>query len=275
MDDPAVANELVETTVRVATWNLWWQFGGNWQARLPLIIAELRRVDADVVALQEVWSTEETSSAHLIAEALGVEAVGAATIEFAGGVSFGNAVLSRWPVAGSSFEVLPDLGCTEGRIVQRVDVDGPRGALQVFNTHLNWRLDQSHVRQAQVRAIAEQVAGAGPRTFPPILCGDFNAEPHSVEIELLTGQREVAVPGLVMVDAWHAVHPTDPGFTFRNANPYAGSQLEWDRRLDYVFVGWPKAGGRGHPVRAERIGTTPTDGVWPSDHDGVVVELRY
>ena len=67
----------------------------------------------------------------------------------------------------------------------RVDIDGPRGALQVFSTHLNWRLDHSHVRQAQVHALAEIVADARPRSYPAIVCGDFNAEPGSPEIQLV------------------------------------------------------------------------------------------
>ena len=129
----------------------------------------------------------------------------------------------------------------------RADVDGPRGPIQVFCTHLNWRLDQSDVRQAQVRAIAELVAGAGPRTFPPIVCGDFNAEPHSVEIELLTGQRRWRCRRPRAAGRLARRAPDRPGYTFANSNPYAASQLEWDRRLDYVFVGWPKAGGRGPP----------------------------
>jgi hypothetical protein len=71
------------------------------------------------------------------------------------------------------------------------------------------------------------------------------------------------------------VHPTDPGFTWNNANPYAASQLEWNRRIDYVFSGWPKARGAGMPLRCELLGTVPSDGVWPSDHFGLVAELRY
>lgn len=274
MDDPAAASDLVETTLRVATWNLWWRFG-PWEQRLPLIVEELRRVDPDVVALQEVWQDRATSSAHVIGEALGLEVAFAGGVELDDGLWFGNAIASRWPITGSSSVVLPDEGKPEGRLALRADVDGPRGALQVFCTHLNWRLDQSSVRQAQVRALAELVAGAGPRTYPPIVCGDFNAEPHSAEIELLTGQRGVAVDGFVLVDAWHSVRSSEPGYTFADDNPYAESQLEWDRRLDYVFVGWPKAGGRGHPRSAALFGTTPSGDLWPSDHYGVVVELRY
>ena len=47
------------------------------------------------------------------------------------------------------------------------EIDGPRGDVQMYCTHLNWRFDQSHIRQDQVRAVAEFVAthrrgGAAP-----------------------------------------------------------------------------------------------------------------
>lgn len=277
MDDPAAVPHLIDTTVRVASWNLWWRFA-NWEERLPVVVERLRAADPDVICLQEVWHDDWTSSAAVIAEALGgYEWRFGGDIEFEPGVRFGNAVVSRWPITGEDVQPLPGpSGRDEHRLVLRVDVDGPRGPLQVFCTHLNWRLDESHVRQEQVRVLAEMVAAARPRTYPPIVCGDFNAEPHSDEIEMLTGQRALAVDGMLLVDVWHACHPGEDGFTWTNRNPYAEAQLEWDRRIDFVFAGWPKAGGAGQPLRCELLGDEPTaDGVWPSDHLGLVADLRY
>ena len=275
-DDPAVlVGPLIETRLRVATWNLWWRFG-NWEERLPLVIDELRAADPDVVALQEVWHDGGTSSAHRIAEALGHEATFGGTIELADGVRFGNAVVSRWPISSQEVLRLPDGGkADEHRLVVRADIDGPRGPLQVYATHLNWRMDHSDVRQAQVRALAELIARSRPRTYPPVVCGDFNAEPGSVEVQMLTGQREVPVDDVLLVDVWRATHPTEDGFTWSNDNPYAASQLEWNRRIDYVFVGWPKAAGAGSPLSCRLLGTAPTGDVWPSDHYGLVAGLRY
>lgn len=275
MDDPSAVHDLIETRVRVASWNLWWRFG-PWEARLPLIVDELRRVDADVVALQEVWITDEGSSSRHIASELGYGHVEAALAEMSPGVLFGNAVLSRWPITGNEWRPLTALEeDDERRLALRADVDGPRGPLQVFSTHLNWRFDHSHVRQAQVRELARFVAESRPRSFPPIVCGDFNAEPRSAEVEMLTGQRDLAEPGFVLVDTWHAAHPNDPGFTWDNANPFVAAQLEWNRRIDYVFAGWAKRGGAGNTLASELIGTHPTGGVWPSDHYGLVSDLRY
>jgi endonuclease/exonuclease/phosphatase family metal-dependent hydrolase len=276
VDDPAtVAGELIGTSVRVASWNLWWQFG-NWEERLPIVIDRLRAADPDVIGLQEVWHDGTTTSAHVIGEALGFHVSFAGTIELDDGVKFGNAVVSRWPITAEEVVPLPAAGKPdEERVVLKVEIDGPRGPLQVYSTHLNWRLDHSAVRQEQVRTLAALIARSKPRTYPPIVCGDFNAEPHSAEIEMLTGQREVPVDDVLLVDVWRAARPTDPGFTWDNRNPYAASQLEWNRRIDYVFVGWPKAGGAGNPLSCALLGDEPTGDVWPSDHIGVLAELRY
>jgi endonuclease/exonuclease/phosphatase family metal-dependent hydrolase len=261
--------------IRVATWNIWWRFG-PWEERLPLIIDELTRVDADVIALQEVWSTDGTSSADQIATALDYESVFAGTLEMEPNVLFGNAICSRWPITQYEWRPLTAANKpSEERLVLRADIDGPNGPFQVFSTHLNWRFDHSAARQAQVRELAEFVADSRPRTYPPIVCGDFNAEPHSDEIEMLTGQRKLAVDGVLLVDAWHVAHPTDHGFTWSNENTFAADANEWNRRIDYVFVGWPKDEGQGKPLSAELIGTKQIGALWPSDHYGLVAELTY
>ena len=266
--------DLIDTRLRVTTWNVWWQFG-PWQERQPAIAASLRNLDADVIALQEVWDTADgNGQADALADALGYHQVFAAGFD-AGDAMFGNAVLSRWPVAASATRTLPTTPTTdEFRVALKVEVDGPRGRFEVYTTHLNWRYDESEVRQAQVRALAEFVAESDGRTFPPILCGDFNAEPDSDELRMLTGRAAVPVPRLVFIDAWD-VAGEGPGYTWCNDNPFAARDLEADRRIDYVLVGWRKARGAGHVVGARVAAIDPVDGVYPSDHYAVVAEMRY
>jgi endonuclease/exonuclease/phosphatase family metal-dependent hydrolase len=266
--------ELVETRLRVLTWNLWWRFG-PWEARQPAIEATIAALDADVIALQEVWDDGDANLAAILAERLGYHHVYASQLTLEG-VKFGNAVLSRWPITDHEWRPLPapeDLD--EHRTVLRADIDGPRGPIQLFCTHLNWRFDQSHVRQEQVRAIASFVKDSPPRSFPPVVCGDFNADPESDEIRMLTGRTTVPEPKLVFHDAWEAGGDGSPGYTWLNVNPYAAHDLEIDRRIDFVFAGWPKVGGRGHVLHTSVEGTEPVDGVVPSDHAAVLTELRY
>jgi endonuclease/exonuclease/phosphatase family metal-dependent hydrolase len=268
---------LVDTTMRVMTWNLWWRFG-PWEARQPAILDTVRALQPDVLCLQEVWSHDGRSSAALVAEALGAEHVSVSTIEL-DGVGFGNAVVSRWPIVGSEHRELsspPELD--EFRTVVRADIDGPRGPFQVFCTHLHWRADHSHIRQQQVREICRFVAESPHRSYPAVLCGDFNADPDADEIRMLTGRTTVPTPGLVFWDAWN-VAGAGPGNTWSNDNPFARLELDADRRLDYVFTGFPKPGGLGSCVAVEVVGTGPVDTpagpIVPSDHYGVLSELRY
>ncbi len=60
-----------------------------------------------------------------------------------------------------------------------------------------------------------------------------------------------------------------------NANPYVAVELEPNRRIDYIPVGWPEARGDGHVLDCIATGKEPVDDVWPSDHHAVLAELRY
>ena len=62
--------DLIDTRLRVATWNVWWRFG-PWEERQPAIAETLRRIDADVIALQEVWDVDDgPGQSEALADAL-------------------------------------------------------------------------------------------------------------------------------------------------------------------------------------------------------------
>jgi endonuclease/exonuclease/phosphatase family metal-dependent hydrolase len=266
--------ELIETRLRVVSWNVWWRFG-PWRERGPAIESTLRSLDADVVALQEVWGEPDgTSFASQLAESLGYEHAYGHRLEI-DGVRFGNAVLSRWPMTASEVWPLPARGDgEERRTLVLAEIEGPRGPFQVWCTHLNWRFDHSDIRQEQVAFICERIAERRPRDYPPILCGDMNASPDSTEMWMLNGKTTTPVPKLVFHDAWELAGE-GPGHTWSNENPYARLDLEVARRIDYVYAGWPRAHGAGNVVAARVIGQDAVDGVVPSDHYGVLAELRY
>jgi endonuclease/exonuclease/phosphatase family metal-dependent hydrolase len=265
---------LLETRLRVVSWNVWWRFG-PWQERAPAIEATLRTLDADVVALQEVWGEPDGPSfASVLGDALGYHHVYAQRLDW-DGVLFGNAILSRWPIAETEWWPLPARGdAEESRTLLYASIEGPRGAVQVFDTHLNWRFDHSDVRQEQVAFICERIEEKRPRDFPPILCGDMNASPDSTEMWMLNGKTTTPVRKLVFHDAWELAGD-GPGHTWSNDNPYAAQDLEVARRIDYIYTGWPRAHGAGNVVHAEMIGRDPVEGVVPSDHYGVLADIRY
>ena len=271
MDLDSPWGQLLDTRLRVMTWNLWWRFG-PFEERQPLIAATLRRVDPDIACLQEVWEEQAAS----LADGLGYEHVYGSRFERSEGFQFGNAVLSRWPILRSEWRPLPAPEKNdEMRTVVFAEVDGPRGPVQVFCTHLNWRFDHSHIRQEQVALVSRFVADTRPRTFPPVVCGDLNADPQSDEIRMMTGRAATPVEGLSFHDAWEVAGGDGLGATWANANPFAALALEPDRRIDYVLVGWPKQGGAGHVTACRVEGTDIEGGITPSDHYAVVAELRY
>lgn len=271
------SEKLIDTRLRVLQWNIWWRFGSRWQERQPLILDVLRHIDADIVTLQEVWGEETGDQAAEFASELGYFSV-YAPASFIEGKGFGNAILSRWPIQTHESTFLPSMPSKDGSRncgAIHARVDGPRGGVNVCSTHLSYKPDESAVRQRQVAALCRFVAELGGGDFPPIIGGDFNAVPVSDEIRAMTGKCPPPVDGLVFYDAWEAAGQVDAGFTWDNANPNAVTALEPDRRLDYVFVGRAAANGAGHVTGARLAGQAPVEGLCPSDHFALVVDLRY
>lgn len=265
---------LITTRVKVLSWNIWWRFG-PWEARQSAIEKTIAHCKPDLVALQEVWAQGDQNQAEILANALGMAFRFESHIE-RDGVRFGNAILSRWPIARCEARGLPALEETdEGRLVLLADVDGPRGGLRICSTHLNYRLHHGHVRQAQVREIATFIASQDKLDFPTVLCGDFNAQPQSDEIRMLTGHAQTAAPGLAFREAWLDGGDGGNGYTWDDRNPFVAAELEPNMRIDHILVGEPGPGGAGHVASCRVIGDEPVDGVWPSDHFGLLAEVRY
>jgi len=105
-----------------------------------------------------------------------------------------------------------------------------------------------------------------------VVCGDFNAAPDCDEIRMLTG-RAVGT-GVCWHDAWEFAG-TGPGHTWSTGNPWAAAAFPRNRRIDYIFSTSFHRGGAGQPIRAETLGTAAAGATVPSDHYGVLAELRY
>ena len=273
MDDipPRFYGQLIETTARIITWNVWGRYG-PWPEREAAITATLRDGRPDIVVLTESWSKDEDSQCARLAAPLGLphHAFSGVQAEEDKAALSGVAVMSRWPIERASSR---DLG---GARVQFAELSGPRGPIQVYGLVMDaWWLDQSHDRQEAVRGLLEFVSAGQDDRAPLIVCGDFNADPDSDEIRMLTGRTTAPVPGLSFYDAWEVAGAGTAGHTWANANPWA-TQLLWpDRRIDFIFSAAPRRGGAGHPVDAALLGVRPVAGTYPSDHYGLQADLRY
>jgi endonuclease/exonuclease/phosphatase family metal-dependent hydrolase len=268
--------------VRVLTWNLWWRFG-PWRQRRDAIAAVLDEAQPDLCGLQEVWASPGDQLAAVLADRLGMhwawtpspaperwqQRIGDPTMQI------GNAILSRWPITEQASQRLPATSADNGRTVLFARVQTPTGPVPFFTTQLTSSIGQSQLRCRQVGALCRFVAAHTDPGFPPVLTGDLNAEPDADEIRLLGGHKTApVVPGLVLVDAWRYADHMAPGWTWDRRNPHVAATGEPSARIDYVLVGLPTASGAGQVRSVQLIGDRPVDGVWPSDHAGVLAELR-
>ena len=267
--------------MRVLTWNLWWKFG-PWAERQPAIAAELRRVDADVVTLQEVWADNNGDQAMELSGRLGYH-VHRSLRSDGTAQGFGNAILSRSPLQLVEQIRLPDLdGAPTSRTALIALIDTAPTPRLLVTTHLAWQYTASSTRQKQLQAIVEAIdrhrwLDGGSDPLPVILTGDLNGAPESQEMRRLTGLEPGYHPDLIFIDSWAAIGD-GPGYTWTRDNPHA-AEASWPRRrLDYVLVSWPRAKPFCSPVSAELVGTEPVaaegaEAIVPSDHYGLVVEL--
>ena len=263
--------------LRVLTLNTW-NLSGPWRSRRNEIVEWLRRLAPDIVCLQEVVDDGSRSTAAWLADAARYSAVafgGAPMSGFGGaeGTQFGNAVLSRWPIDESTSHRLPhDDDPTD---IQRVLLHVRTGGHDVFTTHLAWRFQVAALREQQVVAIDEIVAAAADpaAALPPVLAGDFNADPESTEIRFLSGLASIGGHSTYWQDAWRVAGGAGVGLTWDNRNPFAAAEHEPDRRIDYVFVGWRRDGGAGRVESCRVVCDRALTGTFASDHFGVVADI--
>jgi endonuclease/exonuclease/phosphatase family metal-dependent hydrolase len=259
--------------LRILTLNIW-NRQGPWEERLPLIRAGIERLAPDLVGLQEVIEAGGRTQADDIREGLGYHAAFGAAHDLGSGVLFGNAVLSRWPVAGSRVFTLPTGATQEHRSLLLAEIASPHGKIPFFVTHLNWKLHHGAVREQQVVAVAAHLKEAAPLAgLPPILVGDFNAEPDSTEMRFLRGLHALDGRSTYLADCFGIVGE-GRGVTFdATRNPFAAPTHEPPRRIDYVFVRGPDQQARGKPLSAAVVLDEEVGGVCATDHYGVLAEI--
>lgn len=240
-----------ESSLKLATFNIWHDAGGQWPKRLELLTAALRAVDADVVALQEVLEDSRKglpNQADTIAAALGYPEVHFVAVEPEGAPKrYGNAILTRLPVIAVDRRKLEPLN--DYRTAIRVRVRTEAGPVDVVGTHLAWKPDQGPVRAQQ---LADLLAWLPRDGVPLIVMGDFNAPLDDPGLAAMGPPRfETALPR---------------GAAETTLNPARGHE---PRVIDHIFVEREHFAVTG----AEVIGDEPVAGEYPSDHFGVAARV--
>lgn len=251
--------------MRVVSWNIHWGCGRDGRIRIHAIIDVLRKLNPDVICLQEVAANhpelEGSASANQFKQLAGAFG-GYHAVEYAPSEIyrnnvprlFGNLILSKFRITQAHRHLLPwpadpahSPGMPRGAI--EVVLDTPRSKLRLVTTHLEYHSQLQ--RGAQVQRLRElhAQACARARAFQPnpemdapyqlgllpdsaIYCGDFNLQPDSPEYAAL-----VAPPAegeLALVDAWRARHPDHARAPTAGLHGFA-----WPEKpdcYDYFFV---------------------------------------
>jgi hypothetical protein len=148
-------------------------------------------------------------------------------------------------------------------------VDATVGAhtFRFVNTHL----EVQSFAPIQLAQAAELITMLGASPLPVVLVGDFNSA---------ADRSQTATYGNLLAagyrDVWNRVGA--PGYTCCHAKDLRNKHPELDQRLDIIFLrgfadGVFAAGGQPRIV-GDRTGDRTRDGLWPSDHAGVVATLR-
>jgi endonuclease/exonuclease/phosphatase family metal-dependent hydrolase len=154
------------------------------------------------------------------------------------------------------------------------------GELLFVSASTSWRLEAESARERQAVALSDLDARHRGE-LPTIIAGDFNATPEASSIRYLTGQQSINGRSVHYHDAW-AVAGDGPGYTWDIDNPNARSEIQaivrqpnHRRRIDYVFVGswYTHPNAHCYIESAQLAFDEPIDGVWASDHFGVLVDL--
>jgi endonuclease/exonuclease/phosphatase family metal-dependent hydrolase len=286
-------------TLRVVQLNADSLIGPGWSERRHEIVAWLDELRADVVCLQEIWQADgQANTGGWIAD----HAAGEWYWDFGGFCRpdaiavgsdstrrFGSAILSRWPIDTVELHTLPVNRDDQGPPHVRLRPPAlPLGmpfallhvrtaGLDVYSTHLQPMAAQAAHRVRQVLFIDGVVGSTcDPSAMPPILCGDFNAEPTSDEIRFLTANAVIDGRSTFFQDSWAVIHDGG-GITWDPANKLTAGANEPPRRVDYVFVGDSshRSDGAGRVSNAWLAFDEPRTGMLASDHYGVCVDIVW
>ncbi len=265
--------------LRVLTFNVLALEHASGSKRSEVIRRGLAEYQPDVVALQEVTRTPGAD------QALDLLGSWPSIVDHPNPSSngVGACLGSRWPLGrvdtldlhiSDGAEGLP----WAGAVAVEVLAPAPLGPLLVVHHKPNWQLNREHVREQQALVSARWIEQLvrDRVSLPVVVLGDFDAGPDAASTRFWTGRQSLEGTSVRYEDAWEAVHQGEPGHTFTPRNPLVrGGEmpLERGRRIDHILV---RSGAHGPLLQVADcrvVFDQPVDGVWPSDHFGVLADL--
>lgn len=168
------------TTIRLAAYNIKHGRGMDNRVDLERVAAVLRKLNPDLIALQEVdrgcSRSGKVDQAAALGKLLGMHHRFAQFMGFQGGL-YGMAVLSRFPVEKViRHQLAPG---AEPRCALEVIVRPAKSAppLSFVSIHNDWTKEPFRLAQAN-----DLIRGLTERKNPIVLAGDFNAEPGAASL---------------------------------------------------------------------------------------------
>jgi endonuclease/exonuclease/phosphatase family metal-dependent hydrolase len=212
---PAAATPASGGPIRIMTYNLHNGFDPQGHLGMEAIAQVIEAQQPNIVALQEVsrgWVMNGSlDMLTWLSRRLEMPYIYGPTAD----PIWGNALLSRYPIADSELVTLPtdDLPLKRGFIWAKINTD--EEPLNVIVTHFHHPQDGNPIRVLEVEAILDYWGGNG-RT---LIMGDLNAEPDAPEMVRLRQAGFAQALDLSNVQ---------PGFTYPAIGP--------NKRIDYIWL---------------------------------------
>jgi endonuclease/exonuclease/phosphatase family metal-dependent hydrolase len=265
-----------DARLRALTLNVYGPSNPDWKRRHALLRKTLRKLDADVIALQEVPVNDPLFLDDLVGPGFHFAHFSRPSAHGVAGT-----LATRWPHTHVT-EV--DLRVTGGAAdtltwcaTVVIETDTPLGTVVVAHHKPSWPFPFEREREAQAVLAAQTLeAHIGDREVHALVLGDFDATPDSASLSFWRRRRPVDGISVCYQDTWEYVHPDEPGRTFDRDNPSVRDgevATAVSRRIDYILV---RAGHHGPTLQAldcQLFLDHPVNGVWASDHYGVMADL--
>jgi len=173
--------------MKIVTYNIHKGRGIDGRVSIKRIAEVLAGMNADIIALQEIYSGSNGKPGQIeaLASILDLNAAFGCTRHHKG-EPYGNAILTRWPII-ESHDMDISWAHRERRGCIRADLETPKGTLHVYNIHMGTSYFE---RRHQVRSFlsSEQIHESlvGPR----VLVGDFNEWIRGLTTRMLSEKFE-------------------------------------------------------------------------------------
>jgi endonuclease/exonuclease/phosphatase family metal-dependent hydrolase len=262
------------------TLNLWAQHG-EWAKRRRVLQDGMRSIAPDVLTLQETVVDDDYDQ---VVDVLGDGYnVVHQTMGLVGdGRHHGVSIATKWPIS-AVHEV--DLHLTPrtrsyscGGLVAELDAPPPLGRLLVANHGASWEWWAETERELQAVAMAGAIERLAHTDLAPVVIGgDFNAERDAASMRFFSGRQALGGTSVAYEDCWSSLHAEGGGWTIDPGNPLRRvnePHVERGRVSDYLLVRCGVHGPNLLVTNCWLAFTEPVDGVWASDHCGVVADLH-